>query len=153
PGGGDELQGRQKGLVALADAIVVNKAAGDLAAAAGRAARDYGNALHLLAAPAGGWRVPVLTCSALERRGIDAVWQAVGDYRTAMDAAGRWTARRAAQAHAWMWNEVSETLLATLKDDPQVALSMPELEARVAAGPQAPGAAARQLVAAFRGRT
>ncbi|MBI5163680.1 MAG: methylmalonyl Co-A mutase-associated GTPase MeaB, partial [Magnetospirillum sp.] len=55
PGGGDELQGLKKGIVELADAIVVNKADGDLAAAAGRAARDYANALHLLAAPAGGW--------------------------------------------------------------------------------------------------
>jgi LAO/AO transport system kinase len=155
PGGGDELQGIKKGIVELADAIVVTKADGDLAPAAERAARDYRNALHLLAPAAGGWTVPVSTCSALAApgaaAGVAAVWDTVERYRAAMQASGRFEARRAAQAHAWMWSEVSETLLAALRDDPKVALMLPELERHVAAGGQAPGAAARRLVAAFRG--
>ncbi len=151
PGGGDELQGIKKGIVELADAIVVNKADGDLAAAAARAARDYTNALHLLAPASPHWRVPVLTCSALARTGIDQVWRTVGDYRGAMDGAGALARRRAAQAHAWMWNEVSETLLQALRDDPRVAMLLPEMERGVAAGRMAPGAAARQLVGTFRG--
>jgi LAO/AO transport system kinase len=150
PGGGDELQGIKKGIVELADAIVVNKADGDLAAAAARAARDYGNALHLLAPHDPSWRVPVLTCSALERAGVDAVWRMVGEYKATMAASGAFAARRAAQAHAWMWNEVSETLLAALRDDAAVAAWLPELEERVAEGSLAPGAAARRLVSAFR---
>ena len=150
PGGGDELQGIKKGIVELADAVVVNKADGDLAIAAKRAARDYKNALHLLTPVNGSWAVPVLTCSALEHRGVDEVWKTVGDYRTAMTQAGRFDARRAEQAHAWMWNEVAETLMQTLKDDPKIATLLPGLEAAVSQGQTAPGSAARQLVASFR---
>ncbi len=150
PGGGDELQGIKKGIVELADAVGVTKADGDLAQAAQRAARDYRNALHLLAPAAAGWTVPVLTCSSVAGTGIGEVWDTVERYRAAMEAAGQFAARRSAQAHAWMWNEVSETLMAALRDDPRVARMLPELERRVAEGGQAPGAAARQLVAVFR---
>jgi LAO/AO transport system kinase len=150
PGGGDELQGIKKGIVELADAIVVNKADGDLATAAQRAARDYKNALHLLTPASAAWTVPVLTCSALERAGIDNVWENVGRYREAMEKAGSFAARRSAQAHAWMWNEVAETLMQALKDDPRIAGMLPAMEGEVAAGALAPGRAARQLVAAFR---
>ena len=150
PGGGDELQGIKKGIVELADAIVVNKADGDLAAAAGRAARDYKNALHLLAPASPHWTVPVLTCSALARSGIDEVWAMVETYRDTMDKAGALSERRISQAHAWMWNEVSETLLQALRDDPRVEHLLPEMEQGVAAGRLAPGAAARQLVSTFR---
>jgi LAO/AO transport system kinase len=152
PGGGDELQGIKKGIVELADAIVVNKADGDLAIAAQRAARDYTNALHLLTPASAAWTVPVLTCSALERAGIDSVWDNVGRYRDAMEKAGQFTARRSAQAHAWMWNEVAETLMQALKDDPRVAGLLPAMENDVSDGTLAPGRAARQLVAAFRQR-
>jgi LAO/AO transport system kinase len=153
PGGGDELQGIKKGIVELADAIVVNKADGDLAAAAARAARDYTNALHLLAPSGSGWRVPVLTCSARTRTGIAEVWAMVENYRATMTAAGQLASRRAAQAHAWMWSEVSETLLSALKDDNRVAEHLADLERDVAAGALAPAAAARRLIAAFRGRS
>lgn len=151
PGGGDELQGIKKGIVELADAIVVNKADGDLAVAAQRAARDYTNALHLLTPANAGWAVPVLTCSALQRAGVGDVWENVGRYKKAMINTGAFAERRSAQAHAWMWNEVSETLLAALKDDSRVAALLPAMEAKVAAGSMAPGAAARSLVATFRG--
>ena len=150
PGGGDELQGIKKGIVELADAIVVNKADGDLAAAAQRAARDYTNALHLLAPSDSGWRVPVLTCSALARVGVAEVWGTVEDHHAAMTASGALAGRRAAQAHAWMWNEVSETLLTALKDDRRVAEQLADLERDVVAGILAPGAAARRLVNTFR---
>lgn len=152
PGGGDELQGIKKGIVELADAIIVNKADGDLAAAAARAARDYSNALHLLAPASPHWTVPVLTCSALARSGIDDVWNTIAGFRDTMDKAGALTERRTEQAHAWMWNEVSETLLQALRDDPRVEALLPEMERGVAAGRLAPGAAARRLVGTFRGR-
>lgn len=152
PGGGDELQGIKKGIVELADAIIVNKADGDLAAAAARAARDYKNALHLLAPASDHWTVPVLTCSALARLGIDEVWNTIAGFRDTMERTGALDARRAEQAHAWMWNEVSETLLQALRDDPRVERMLPEMERGVAAGRMAPGAAARQLVRTFRGQ-
>lgn len=150
PGGGDELQGIKKGIVELADAIVVNKADGDLAGAAKRAARDYTNALHLLAPASTAWTVPVLTCSALERAGVADVWSTIGKYRDSMNTSGRFISRRAEQAHAWMWNEIAETLLQTLKDDDGVAELLPALERQVTGGLMAPGAAARRLVQVFR---
>lgn len=150
PGGGDELQGIKKGIVELADAVIVNKADGDLAQAANRAARDYKNALHLLAPTNAAWTVPVLTCSALEQAGIDTVWDSVGTYRQAMEGCGAFAGRRSAQARAWMWNEVAETLMQALKDDPRVAELLPAMERDVAGGAVAPGRAARQLVATFR---
>ncbi|WP_039853307.1 methylmalonyl Co-A mutase-associated GTPase MeaB [Magnetospirillum fulvum] len=151
PGGGDELQGIKKGIVELADAIIVNKADGDLAIAAARAARDYGNALHLLAPAASGWQVPVLTCSALTRTGIDSVWKTVCDHRDRLGANGALTARREEQARAWMWSEVSETLLQSLRDDARIAALLPEMEQSVAGGRVSPGAAARRLVGLFKG--
>ena len=112
--------------------------------------RDYKNALHLLAPASPHWQVPVQTCSALTRSGIDGVWQMVERYRDTMDRAGALAIRRAEQAHAWMWSEVSETLLQALRDDPRVERLLPEMERAVAAGRMAPGAAARQLVGTFR---
>ncbi|MBI2241734.1 MAG: methylmalonyl Co-A mutase-associated GTPase MeaB [Magnetospirillum gryphiswaldense] len=150
PGGGDELQGIKKGIVELADTVVVNKADGDLAVAAKRAARDYTNALHLLTPANAAWNVPVLTVSALERAGVGDVWETIGRFKQTMESIGRFDERRAEQAHAWMWNEISETLLQSLKDDPGVARLLPGLEAQVAQGHMAPGAAARQLVRVFR---
>src|SRR3546814_2838316 len=73
PGGGDELQGIKKGIVELADAVIVNKADGDLKPAADRAAAEYYAALGLLRAPNPEWRPPVLRCSALTGEGIAAV--------------------------------------------------------------------------------
>ena len=93
PGAGDELQGIKKGIVEIADAVLVNKADGDLEQAAERAARDYRNALHLLSADPD-WQVPVLKTSAATGRGIADAWQAVADHRAAMQAAGRFETQR-----------------------------------------------------------
>jgi len=150
PGAGDELQGIKRGIVELADLVVVNKADGELEAAAGRVAADFHAALGLLRPLSPRWRPRVVLASALEGRGIDQVWGAVEDHRAALgaDEIGR---RRAAQARAWMWREVGETLMEALRRDPRVAHLAPELEARVAAGETTPGAAARAVLDAFRG--
>ncbi|MBF0333373.1 MAG: methylmalonyl Co-A mutase-associated GTPase MeaB [Alphaproteobacteria bacterium] len=149
PGAGDELQGIKKGIVELADAIVVNKADGDLAAAADRAMRDYRNALHLLRPASPHWRPPVLRCSAATRLGIDEVWATIRSYRHLMGEAGAIAERRARQALAWMWSEISQSLIETLRAHPEVRDSLPELERAVARGEIAPAAAARRLIRAF----
>jgi LAO/AO transport system kinase len=151
PGGGDELQGIKKGIVELADAVVVNKADGDLAAAAQRAARHYANALHLLRPASPHWRPPVLRCSALTNMGIDEVWSTVSGYRAAMGDAGEIAARRAAQASAWMWNEVSESLMDALRHHPAVSDRLGGLERQVRDGRTTPTVAAQALLAAFLG--
>ncbi|MCC7166697.1 MAG: methylmalonyl Co-A mutase-associated GTPase MeaB [Rhodospirillales bacterium] len=148
PGGGDELQGLKKGIVELADLVIVNKADGDLKPAAERARRDYENALHLLRPAHPEWRVPVLLASALEGLGIDAVWQAVGHHRQAIGAALR-ARRRAHQARAWMWNEIEEILAERFRAHAGVSARLAQLEAEVEAGRLAPTAAARTLLDAF----
>jgi len=151
PGGGDELQGIKKGIVELADAVVVNKADGDLAAAAGRAARHYGNALHLLRPASPHWVPPVLRCSALTNSGIDEVWTTVTRYRQVMGDAGEITARRSAQAAAWMWSEVSESLMTSLRHHPDVRTCLIGLEEQVRCGRTTPTVAAQALLSAFLG--
>ena len=152
PGGGDELQGIKRGIVELADMVVVNKADGDLAPAAGRAAVDYRGALGFLHPRNADWTVPVETCSALEGNGIDVVWQTVERYREAMQANGEFDARRAAQARAWLWSEVSATLLESLRQDDGLRQQVAALEQAVADGKTSPWVAAQQLVDRFQQR-
>jgi LAO/AO transport system kinase len=151
PGGGDELQGIKKGIVELADIVVVNKADGDFAAPARHAVAEYRHALALLRPALVGWTVPVLAASALAGAGIAEVWATVGDHRAALDREGGLATRRARQSQAWMWDEIRETLVASFATSPAVRGLLPDLEAAVGAGRLAPGAAAARLLAAFGG--
>ncbi|HEY5597915.1 MAG TPA: methylmalonyl Co-A mutase-associated GTPase MeaB, partial [Kiloniellales bacterium] len=123
----------------------------ELLDAATRAAAAYQGALGFLRPVHPRWRPPVLTCSATTGAGVAEVWAAVERYRQALSAAGDLAARRAGQARAWMWSEVSETVLARLRAHPEVAGQLAELEAAVMAGTVTPAAAARRLVRAFLG--
>ena len=149
PGAGDELQGLKKGIVELADLVVVNKADGDLAAAARRAQADYQAALGLLRPASPRWRPRVLACSSVTGEGVGEVWQAIGDYRAALAPAGEIARRRAAQARAWMWSEIGDGLGAAFRAHPEVARLAADLEERVAGGEVTPHGAARRLLAAF----
>ncbi|MCP5371406.1 MAG: methylmalonyl Co-A mutase-associated GTPase MeaB [Hyphomicrobiales bacterium] len=149
PGGGDELQGIKKGIVELADLIVVNKADGDLAPAAERARREYTNALHLLRPTSPSWSPAVLKCSSLGGTGIEEVWTKVEEFRGIKTDNGELAARRAAQARAWMWGEVRETLVAMLRDSDGMGDVVHGLEGRVSRGEISPTEAARTAIAAF----
>ena len=149
PGGGDELQGIKRGIVELADLIVVNKADGEMAAAAERAAADYRSALRFLRPRSARWDVPVVTCSALENRGIDRIWSLIGEFRATMAASGDFEANRAAQARRWLWSETAEHLMARLREDPAVRSSIKSLEDAVSSGQLSPRVAAEQLVTRF----
>ena len=149
PAAGDELQGIKKGIVELADLIVVNKADGDLVEAANHAAADYQSAVHIIRPASPNWRVPVLTCSALTGDGIAKVWQKIEDYSEKMNASGEFATRRAKQAKAWMWSEIEESLIAALRIHPEIAKRVDALEGEVAEGERSPGAAAREILSAF----
>jgi len=149
PGGGDELQGIKRGIMELADLVVVNKADGDLAAAAGRTAADYANALHLVRPRWTAWTPEAVSCSALHQTGIAEVWAEIERFGQAVGASGEDEAHRARQAVAWMWSEVRDTLLDRLRADPAVAALVAPLEADVAAGRVTPTVAARTLLDAF----
>ena len=156
PGAGDELQGIKRGIVELADLVVVNKADGDMAAAAEQVRRDYASALGLLRPSSPHWSPRVLKCSALEGKGIAEAWSAVEAYRAAPGMAGEIAGRRRRQARAWMWSEVNETLMTRLRADPRVNRLVAAQEDAVARGEVTPAEAARAILGAFleeRGRT
>lgn len=148
PSGGDELQGIKKGVVEIADLVVVNKADGDMTEAAARAAAEYQSALRMLRPLSAAWQVPVLRCSALTGTGIAEVWQAVGRYQAALGEDGL-ACRRAEQARAWLWSEIDDTLLACFRRHPAVSEALPALERAVMAGEVTPGLAAERLLTAF----
>lgn len=151
PAGGDELQGMKKGIVELADMILVNKADGEFEMAARHAVSDYRSAIHLLRPASPNWQVPVAACSALTGAGIDDAWAHIVDYAERLGASGEVAARRAAQARSWLWSEVGDTLLDRLKAHPDVQAILTDEENRVVTGATTPAAAARRVLRAFLG--
>lgn len=149
PGGGDELQGIKKGIVELADMILVNKADGELEKPARRSVAEYRNALHMLRPATMDWKVPVQTCSALTSAGVDAAWDQVEAFRDVMTQAGHLQARRQAQSQDWMWTEISEGLIQRLRDDPDLQDLLRTSEQAVRDGRQSPVTAARHLISRF----
>jgi GTPase len=149
PGAGDELQGIKRGIIELADIVVVNKFDGELAAAARTTASDYGSALPLVRSKTSGWTPRVVLVSALDGTGIDELWATVEEFRAALNATGELERRRSEQAREWMWSEVSESLIDSLRHDGRVADLVQRLEDEVTAGEVPPAAAARQILDAF----
>ena len=149
PGGGDELQGMKRGIMELADLVLINKADGELEAAASRAAADYANALRLMQPRAVGWTVPVEICSALEGKGIARAWRHVEDFRQKFTKNGSIARRRGEQARAWLWNEIREGLSAALMSDKSVAARVRQLESGVVSGKVAVADAAAEVVDLF----
>jgi LAO/AO transport system kinase len=151
PAAGDELQGIKRGVVELADLVLVNKADGELAAAAQRSAADYANALRLIRPSLPEWQVPVRAVSALEGTGIRGVWDDAVRFRAALEGTGAWSRRRAEQARAALWSEIGDSLLDHFRTAPTVAPHLAAAEEEVIAGTRTPTVAARALLAAFLG--
>lgn len=149
PGGGDELQGIKKGVVELADALVVNKADGATRDAAERTRVDYAGALQLVRSGDDGWRPRALLASALEGHGVDAVWEVIEEHHTLMEASGAFERRRRDQARAWMWKLIDEGVANAFRDQPGMAEAIERQEAEVESLKTTPAAAARSLLARF----
>jgi len=149
PGGGDELQGIKRGIMELADLILVNKADGDMAAAARHAAADYRAALTLIHPRTRGWKVPVETCSALGGEGISGAWSGIEAYCQHVQSSGIFQQRRADQARSWLWSEISEGLLEAFRSDRRVQARLAAVEDSVVAGHQPPAVAAAELLGLF----
>ena len=148
---GDELQGLKRGIIELADLILVNKADGDLRDHATRSAAEYANAVHLIRPAHPEWQVAVRAVSALTGEGIDAVWEEAARFRAALEASGAWGRRRATQAQAALWAEIGDELLERFRAAAEVAGRLANAEREVVAGKRSPAAAARDLLAAFLG--
>src|SRR5690606_10817130 len=118
PNAGDELQGIKKGILELVDLIAVNKADGTNVEAANRAARQYEMALRYVRPAGAAWQVPVLTCSALEGRGLDRIWKKIREHAELMEKSGERQARRDQQLLSWTWALVEEAILSRLRSTP-----------------------------------
>jgi LAO/AO transport system kinase len=152
PGGGDELQGIKRGIMELADLVLINKADDELEALAGISAAEYRNALRLLHPRSANWAVEVKTCSARDGVGIDKAWEAVERHHEILLQSGQLQSRRAEQARAWMWSEVNESLVSSLRNDPEVRERIPDLEHAVSEGRLPPAEAAAKLLKTFLNR-
>ncbi|MEJ2531555.1 MAG: methylmalonyl Co-A mutase-associated GTPase MeaB [Halioglobus sp.] len=145
PGGGDELQGIKKGILELADALVINKADGESAHLAQMARQHYTSAMSLLRHTSF-WTPRVMTCSALEGVNIDAVWGMVLDYYLQAVEEEAFQQKRSRQNRDWMHQLVQQMLMMRLKQNPAVKAMLPELERAVAEQEMTAYAAARQIM-------
>ena len=149
PGAGDELQGIKRGIMELADLVVVTKADGDRIGSARHAAADLTNALHLLRPRHPGVETEVLLASAVMNDGVAEVWDAIERTHRALQKSGQLAHLRSGQARSWLWSEVSAGLMERARTDARVSAELPRLEAEVAAGRLSPGVAARRVLASF----
>jgi LAO/AO transport system kinase len=146
PHAGDDLQAIKKGIVELADIVVINKADLDPPAAAS-ARRQWENALGMLHSASPGWRTPVLEASATKPIGIEAFWRQVESYRHTMTQSGEWADKRRRQAVDWMWSLIESGLHEQFRAHPAVRAQLARLTEDVAHGRATPSAAASSLLA------
>ena len=157
PNAGDDLQAIKKGVMELADLVVINKADIDVAAAT-RAQAQITSAFRLLgfhgksdahAQDAPIWKPQVLQISALLNQGVDAFWAQVCEFKKQQDSNGRLAQRRQQQALSWMWERIDAGLKQNFKAQAQVQALLPGLSEKVLNGSLPASAAARQLLAAY----
>jgi LAO/AO transport system kinase len=145
PNAGDELQGIKKGIIELADALVINKADGESINLAQQTRRHYENALHLLRQNSF-WTPQVMSCSALKNENIEAVWGMISGFKIDADKNGSLQEKRSRQAREWMNKLLYEMLGMKLKLNPEVKVLLPKLSQMVTEGETTPYLAASQLI-------
>jgi LAO/AO transport system kinase len=145
---GDQLQGIKKGVLELADIVVVNKADGKHATEAKSAARELSAAIRLIYPRETLWRPPVLTMSAIEGTGLRELWDTVLQHRDVLTKAGEFDARRRAQQVDWTWSMVRDAVLDRVLSHPAVRTQRAEIERQVRDGELTPALAAQRILAA-----
>ncbi|MCE7992227.1 MAG: methylmalonyl Co-A mutase-associated GTPase MeaB [Roseivirga sp.] len=133
-GAGDELQGIKKGIMEMADAVVINKADGDNIKAAKRASAEYKNALHLFPVGDSGWIPEVKTCSSLMNMGLDNIWEMVKRHQRQLSANGFFEHNRKQQNIQWMKERIGAMLEDQFYQHTAVRSELPELIEKVASG-------------------
>ncbi|MGN9794890.1 methylmalonyl Co-A mutase-associated GTPase MeaB [Streptomyces sp. OZ13] len=146
---GDQLQGIKKGVLELADVIAVNKADGPHERDARSAARELAGALRLMNPADAAWTPPVLSCSAREGTGLEAVWERLEQHRTILGSTGALDAKRREQQIGWTWAMVHDTLLERLHRHQGVRELTAGLEEQVRDGRLTATLAAERILEAF----
>jgi len=150
-GAGDELQGIKRGIMEMADAIVINKADGDNVKKAQLAAREYKNALHLFPPSASGWTPMVITASSTEGKGISDTWSMVEDYMNLTKGSGYFEIRRKEQALQAFTDTIEETIRQKFYHNTLVSKKLISIQQDILSGKISPYAAAQLLVKIYMG--
>lgn len=149
PGGGDELQGIKKGIMEITDAILINKADGQLKQAAQRARAEYANALHYLQPATKGWRPDAYTASALNGEGIEELWEVIQKFRRETSESGVFAKRRKEQSLHWVFSLVEESLKERFYTNPEIQSRLEDIKEKVYGDSLLPTAAAEELLALY----
>ncbi len=144
-GAGDELQGIKKGVLEIADLIVVNKSDGENLKRAEQAVGEYRAALNILTPANPLWQPQVLAVSALHGTGLDELWQIVEQHRQMMQEAGALAAKRRDQQVGWMWSLLEDRMKLAVARHPVLAARLPALEAAVRTGTLTPTSAVNEI--------
>ncbi len=150
PGAGDELQGIKRGVVELADLILINKADGELAKQAAQTAVDYLAAQGIPRSSNPNRTIPIKTCSMLDGVSVEEIWTLVGQLRVDLESSGELVRRRFTQALSWVWSEIGEEKKVKFKTHDSVMRVLPLIEKDVAERRITPKTGARLILEAFR---
>lgn len=149
PGAGDELQGIKRGIMEMADALVINKADSNPLKAK-QAQVEYQNALHLFPPASSGWFPPVLTCSAIEHTGLSEIWKTINEFQDKLTVNGYWQQQRNEQQISRMHHHIEQQLLREFYDSPRINGLISTAERRVKSGEVPPTTAAENLLQDYR---
>lgn len=149
PGSGDELQGIKKGVVELADLLIVNKADGTNVEKAKVTCHQYSMALNMLQPATEGWKTHAVTASALTGRGIPEIWTEINRFVDITKRLGIFDQRRRQQTLEWVYTIIEEELKKKFFNDPDIAKVLPEIEKNVLSGALTPTNAVNQLLNIF----
>jgi LAO/AO transport system kinase len=149
-GAGDELQGIKKGIMEMADMIVINKADGDNIRKSEQAKIQYQNALHIFPQPESGWTPVVSTASSTENRGIDFVWDKISEYRDLLTRNGFFKKNRNQQKIQWMYNNINEELKRLFYNSDHIKKHLSLLEKEIINSKESPVKAAQLIIKEFK---
>ncbi|MEH6747315.1 MAG: methylmalonyl Co-A mutase-associated GTPase MeaB [Maribacter arcticus] len=145
-GAGDELQGIKRGIIEMADSIVINKSDGNNVQNAAQAKMEFARALHMFPPKENGWSPEVLTCSALENRGLEEIWKLIFNYCQTMKETGYFNKNRQQQNENWLIQYLEQELLAKFYQNPKTKKLLPLLKEEVINGNTSPFSAAEKLL-------
>jgi LAO/AO transport system kinase len=148
-GAGDELQGIKRGIMEMADGVAINKADGDNLEKAKMARTEYARALHMFPPDDAGWSAKVEVCSAIEKKGIDAVWNMVLEHKEMLASKNILEQRRSQQRLSWFEKLLGESLLETFNNNELVKSNLPIIREKVIKGQMLPPEATQTLIKSF----